>query len=319
MSVQHIPEEGEEVYVNGQLVKLVKAVGFGGEGTIYSTNSEYVAKIYKKKNNTKRKLEKLKLMANIKCECPGVCYPVAPVQNLNHEFVGFLMPEAKGKKIGEVIFTPEIGKVFPNWTRKHLVQLSITILKKIQMLHKKNIILGDINPANILVVSSKEVYFVDTDSYQIEDYPCPVGQEIFVAPEIQGKYFPDFLRTIGNENFAMATLLFMLVHRGQSPYSKKGEGSYVDKIKEMDFAYPLGERTNNKIPDGPWKKLWSHLPQNVKEAFYNTFRYGGCYSTESSRLSVEQWLDVFNNYFFLLNSGKLRQQDPMCEDLFLDK
>ena len=41
-------------------------------------------------------------------------------------------------------------------------------------LHERNIIMGDINALNILVVSPTEVYFVDTDSYQIEEFPCPV-------------------------------------------------------------------------------------------------------------------------------------------------
>lgn len=39
--------------------------------------------------------------------------------------------------------------------------------------------------------SSREVYFVDTDSYQIEDFPCPVGIINYTAPEIQGKHFPE--------------------------------------------------------------------------------------------------------------------------------
>lgn len=82
--------------------------------------------------------------------------------------------------------------------------LCITILKKLKYLHDRNVILGDINPNNILVVSPTEVYFVDTDSYQIEGFPCPVGTINFTAPEIQRKDFSTFLRTIGNERFAVA-------------------------------------------------------------------------------------------------------------------
>lgn len=97
--------------------------------------------------------------------------------------------------------------------------LCITILKKLKYLHDRNVILGDINPNNILVVSPTEVYFVDTDSYQIEGFPCPVGTINFTAPEIQRKDFSTFLRTIGNERFAVATLLFMIMLPGKPPYS----------------------------------------------------------------------------------------------------
>lgn len=92
-------------------------------------------------------------------------------------------------------------------------------MKKVDYLHERNIILGDINPANILVVSPKEVYFVDTDSYQIENFPCPVGTDNFTAREIQGKNYAEFLHMMGNEYFALATLLFMIIVPGKPPYS----------------------------------------------------------------------------------------------------
>ena len=67
--------------------------------------------------------------------------------------------------------------------------------------------MGDLNPTNIMVKFSEKVFFVDTDSYQIEDFPCPVGTPDYTAPEIQNRKKYDFLRSIGNENFAVATLL----------------------------------------------------------------------------------------------------------------
>ena len=88
------------------------------------------------------------------------------------EFVGYMMPKAKGKELQKSIFIkPLFLKNFPNWKKRDTVELCITILEKIKYLHDRNIVMGDINPANILVVSPKEVYFVDTDSYQVEDFP----------------------------------------------------------------------------------------------------------------------------------------------------
>lgn len=317
LTVTHIPTENEIVYTSHGPIKLESKVASGGEGTIYTTNTPYVAKIYKKENNTKRKYEKIKLMLTKKIECEGVCYPVAALYNSDKEFIGYLMPKANGKELQKSIFIkPLFIKYFPGWKKRDTVELCITILKKIKYLHDRNIIIGDINPANILVVSPKEVYFVDTDSYQIENFPCPVGTINYTAPEIQRKKFSEFLRTMGNENFAVATLLFMIMLPGKPPYSQQGGEDPINNIIKMDFSYPFGDNSNKKTPDGPWRFIWSHLTYYLKDAFYNTFRKGGEYSTEETRLSVDGWLQMFIYYLELLDSGKLGTQDKMSEDLY---
>lgn len=197
LAVSHIPVENEIVYTSRGPIKLGAKIEAGGEGIIYTTNTPYVAKIYKKENNTKRKYEKIKLMLSKKIKCEGVCYPVEVLYNYNKEFVGYMMPKAKGNELQKSIFIkPLFLKKFPNWKKRDTVELCITILKKIKYLHDRNIVMGDINPANILVVSPKEVYFVDTDSYQVENFPCPVGTNNYTAPEIQRKHFSGFLRTM---------------------------------------------------------------------------------------------------------------------------
>ena len=271
--VSHIPSEGEKVKADNQVVILGKELGKGGEGAIFETNTPYVAKIYKAERITQRRYAKLKLMISKKIEFKGICYPVSIIYNNNDEFVGYLMPRANGKEIQRSIFIkPLLMKSFPNWKKIDTVKLCITILEKIKYLNERNIILGDINPANILVVSSDEVYFVDTDSYQIGEFPCPVGTVNYTAPEIQRKNFSSFLRTQGNENFAIATLLFMIMVPGKPPYAQQGGEDPIANIINMDFSYPFGNNSNKKTPDGPWRFIWSHLTYDLKKAFYNTFR-----------------------------------------------
>lgn len=317
MHVRQVPKEHEIVYVNQSEIQLTEQIGSGGEGYIYKTNTPYVAKIYKEDKLKKSKYEKIKLMLSKPIKCEGICYPVAMLQNRYGEFVGYLMPCAKGKELQKSIFIkPLFLKYFPGWKKRDTVELCITILKKIKYLHDRNIIMGDINPCNILVVSPEEVYFVDTDSYQIEDLPCPVGTVNYTAPEIQTYNYADFLRTMGNENFAVATLMFMIMLPGKPPYSQQGGEDPKANIINMDFSYPFGENSNKKTPDGPWRFIWSHLTYDLKEAFYNTFRKDGENSKENTRLSVEEWLSLFNYYLQLLDSGKFGEQDKMSEDLF---
>lgn len=316
--VSHIPGESEQVYTNNGKIELLNLLGSGGEACVYTTNTPYVAKIYKEGKITERKQEKIKLMLSKKISCSGICYPVEIIYNLNREFVGYLMPPAKGYELQKSVFGPKplFLKKFPGWKKRDTVQLCLTILKKIKYLHDRNIILGDINPANILVVSPTEVYFVDTDSYQIEDFPCPVGTVNFTAPEIQGKQYKDFLRTKGHENFAIATLLFMIMLPGKPPYSQQGGEDPMSNIRKMDFSYPFGENSNKKTPEGPWRYIWSHLTYKIKDAFYNTFRYDGSHAKEADRLSVDVWIDLFEDYLNLIESGKYAKQDPMSEELF---
>lgn len=318
LRVSEMPIEGSNVLTSKGSIKLTKELGLGGEAIVYLTNTPYVAKIYKNDNITKRKYEKIKLMLSKNINCSGICYPVEIIYNSKNEFVGYLMPQAKGQELQKSVFGPKplFLKKFPDWKKRDTVELCVTILEKIKYLHDRNIIMGDINPANILVVSPKEVYFVDTDSYQVEDFPCPVGTNNYTAPEIQRKHFSDFLRTRGNENFAVATLLFMIMLPGKPPYSQQGGEDPISNIIKMDFSYPFGDNSNKKTPDGPWRYIWSHLTYELKEAFYNTFRKDGSYSLEKNRLSVDEWLSKFRHYLELLDSGKFAQQDEMSVELF---
>ena len=176
--------------------------------------------------------------------------------------------------------------------------------------------MGDINPANIMVVSPKEVYFVDVDSYQVEGFPCPVGTINYTAPEIQNRNFGDFIRTIGNENFAVATLMFMIMLPGKPPYSQQGGEDQATNIINGNFSYPFGDNSNKKTPDGPWRFIWSHLTYDIKKYFYTTFRKGEERYAENSRVTVDEWLSVFRYYLELLDSGKFGKQDKMSEELY---
>lgn len=302
---------------NQQSVTLGSVLGEGGEGSVFKTNTPYVAKVYKPEKTTSHRLAKLQALLHMGLSCPGICLPKALLYNSKNEFVGYLMEKADGVKLRNLYIKPLLKKTFPHWRKRDLTELCVNILRRIGYLHSKGIVLGDINPDNILVRTPKEVYFVDCDSYQVDGYPCAVGTIPFTAPELQNKgAYDSFLRTIGNENFAVAVLLFSLMVTGQMPYNQKGGETSQGNIINMDFSYPLGEKSNKKTPNGPWRFLWSHLPKYLKEAFYETFSKGGKYSTESSRLSAFEWYKKLNYYLGLLDTGKLGEQDKMSEELY---
>lgn len=321
VTISELPKEGDVVYDKVKTpIRLTEKISEGGEGCVYNTSKSggAVAKIYFDKKLTSHKQSKINALIASGLSIDGVCFPTAHLYNSKGVFVGYLMPKAEGKKLDVSVFKGERGmeRCFASWTRQDLVSLAITILTIIKKIHKSGILIGDINGSNILVKSSTEVYFVDTDSFQINDYPCPVGTMEFTAPEIQGKNYNSFLRTVGNENFAVAVLLFRLMMFGMNPYSQQGGSGIEHNIRTGDFSFPYKENSNNKIPKGDWCYFWSHLFFKLKEHFYCTFRKGEARFKEKNRPGVDEWLSDLFFYKKQLQDGTLEGIDKESLKMF---
>lgn len=297
-------------------IHLTRKLAEGGEGAVYKTDVEgYVAKIYFRDRLTTGRRDKLKIMISKPVSFSGICFPEALVLNSRGEFTGYLMREAKGFELGRSIFQPKLFlKKFPQWNKRDSIDLALTILDKIKYLNELNVIMGDINPANILVVSPKEVYFVDCDSYQVEGFPCSVGTANFTAPEAQGRDYKTFLRTQEMENFAIATLLFMIMLPGKAPYSAVGGASPEHNIKEGIFPYPHKETETDRTPPGKWGYIWSHMSYKTRLAFYENFRKGERHFLPHARYDANQWISVFKDYRYAID--KMIYNDPMSLDVF---
>ena len=311
-----IPTAGSAVYdAHGNCRTLGELISSGGEGNIYALDETSVAKIYHAGKLTRGQKEKLETMVSMDIRCAGVCWPRELLYNRQEQLIGYRMERATGRELQHCVFNRVVlMRSFPDWGKKDTVQLCVTILEKFCALHNRGILVGDINPHNIMVVSPEEVWFVDCDSYQFGGFPCPVGTVRFTAPEIQKKHFAEFLRSRGSENFGVATLLFMIMLPGKAPYAQRGAEDMGEAIGEMNFPYPFGENRSENTPEGDWRYLWSHLPYFLKEAFFETFQKGGRYSREHTRLSAEQWLRHFRYYLDLLENGGLK--DPESGLLF---
>jgi len=335
--VSMIPFTNDRVYTSSDLggeTVLLDQLGSGGEGTIYRTNTSFIAKIYKKECCTEYRFEKLDKMISAKLEYEGICFPREILYNKYGQPVGYLMPEARGYSIQSSIFRKALFiKKLPGWKKEDLVQCAITILFQIKYLHDNNILIGDINPNNILVVSPTEVYLVDTDSFQIDDLPCQVGFPLFTAPEIhmqhrQGKFndYAEILRSKENEYFAVATLIFMLMMPGKPPYTQQGGEDIVDNILAMHFPYALDKKHGKRVPEGTWRFIWSHLTRRMKENFTKVFykEDGNSDFNISERLSVEQWKNELLSYQRVLRlwsvelekNPQTRDVDPLSLELY---
>ena len=285
-------------------VRLVEPLGEGGEGTCWATEGGLVCKLYRPDRIGGILEAKMRLLVEGGCRTPRLCWPRDLVRDQEGRFVGILMDRAEGVDLQRALFVkPLLEKTFPHWTRRNLVGLALDVVEKVRELHRRNVLLGDLNPRNILVDPQGQAWFVDLDSCQVAGYPCPVGTPTFTPPEIQGRDFKTFLRTPEQEQFALATLVFMILLPGKPPYSQQGGSSPEENIRLGNFPYAVGEKRSGAVPRGPWRNLFSHLPWALKDAFEGVFNRG-------DRYSADRWEDLLRRYHQGLEAGWF------CDDLF---
>lgn len=323
-TLTQIPEVACKVKTSsGQEYVLTGIVAHGRKSIVYETESggetgEYVAKIYQPEYCTVRQLEKLRHIVSLGLKCKGICFPVEILMNERGEFCGCLMPKADGGSIEELFCTPpEFARRFPDWKKTDMVLLTMNILDMIKYLHDNGVLMGNLVPENIMFMSTEEIYFVNADAWQYGEFPCPDGNVYATAPELQGHDFSAFLRTRGNENFAVAVLVFMLMMQGLPPYASFERDLPEEEIRAGKFPYTVGEFKaikNYKAPAHEARKIWSHLVRQLKDTFLQTFHEKGNHNTEQTRYPVEQWIKDMSYYYACL--PKMIKTDPDSEEIF---
>ena len=291
---------------NGLPISLGEKIASGGEGTVYEIDGNKVAKIYFEPQG---RLPKMSAFISKGLNVRGICTPDELLYDKDKKFAGFTMQKAEGKSLQLSIFQPQLFKnLFPSWSKIEITKLALNVLDKIEVLHEKDILVGDINPMNINVVNYDDVYLLDTDSFQIDDYPCPVGTVDFTAPEIQGVNYTEFIRSKEHEYYAIATLLFMIFLPGKHPYSRSGGGEKQENIINHDFVFPLGDEDSYSTPKGQWEAIWYSLPFDIRKCFYDVFK-------KNKRYPITTWKKILNQYLIDLDANQYtREIFPMTSE-----
>ncbi len=323
-----VPEIGDTLTTSptgGEAHVLKEEIARGKEAIIYKTKTSLVAKIYHAECRTARRLEKLNLLLNtpnLAYAC--ICFPKALLYNGEGEVVGYLMSMAKGEPLSLFLEDRHTWQTrFPDWSREDLVHLAFTIADKIKFLHSRNILLGDLDPANMLVVSQKEVYFVDMDSVQLNDLPCPTGKPLYTPPELLKRHkgdpfdFSETMRDVGNENYALAVLVFRILMVGYLPCSQPTGDEDADGVMQKWEASLLWNRANppaRELMTG-WF-IWSHMTLKLRKIFRKIFTEAASGETRSpynvqERPSAKQWCLELSGYMQTLK-GWRKEMDNFC-------
>lgn len=288
--VTAIPGRGSGVYnsKHEQMILTEEKI-YHHNAVTYSTNQPNIwVKIYHSSALNTFVEAKVKRMLSREIQFKGLCWPIDTVCDINGQFLGFAMPPAYGEPLQLSVFKQtRLQKLFPDWNKKDLCDLTITILQTIQYLHSKNILMGCINPAAIRIKSKDEVYFIETDNYQVEGFPSLIYNTTFTPPEYLGRKI--YLCKKEDENYAIAVLVFMLMMPGKLPYTKTPNKTVEDAIRERKFPFPCGNVHGSHAMPSVWRFMWSHLSP-FKDVFYNTFQKGGKLEKPTDRKTVGNWI-----------------------------
>jgi DNA-binding helix-hairpin-helix protein with protein kinase domain len=181
---------------------------------------------------------------------------------------------------------------FPSADFRFLVHVAANIARLFAAVHQAGFIMGDVNHGNILVRNDGTVAAVDCDSFQVGDgarFPCPVGTELFLAPELAGQNLWTVRRTANHAGFGLAVLLFHLLFMGRHPFAGRflgaGEMPIEKAIAECRFAYARDARRTRMAPPPftpPLAVVGSHAAGLFERAFHPNGRSGG-------RPTAEDW------------------------------
>lgn len=289
------PVQGSSVWTaDGEQIRLVREVTSISQSITYETSiSGKHAKIYTEAYLRLDVFEKkCRRMLEIPIAHPAVCWPEKLLFNEAKEFVGVLVPAAIGLRLmDDVLNQSGLETNFPDWRKRDLVQLAKTVLGAVICLNDHNVLFGNIDANSILVKDAGTVYFTNLEGCQIEGYPCDRQNTIFQPPELQLEERKLRLYTPGQENYGIATLMFMILMNGRIPYTKGRNKELVQSIANMEFPFYFGKERGVKSPIGRWRFVWSHLSPELKRAFFLTFMKGKDYSEPETRRNARYWLN----------------------------
>jgi serine/threonine protein kinase len=262
------------VHVRGEGSRAVgMLLGEGGEGAVHELDTQRVVKLYRPDRLTESAVQKLAHMVATPIRDVRIAWPQALVEDGRGRVLGYVMARATGRTLRGSVFDPRtLATTLPRWSRVELVSLALTLIDAFDVLHQHGVLAGDIHGGNVMVGENPCLaQLVDLDSCQIGPFRSPVGTPPFLAPRLMGKQLDATTRTIEDECFAIATLLFMVLMLGKSPYSQQGGGDPIDNVLGGRFPYEVDGAGGGLVPLGPWGAIWAGMPLPIREIFVRVF------------------------------------------------
>jgi DNA-binding helix-hairpin-helix protein with protein kinase domain len=167
---------------------------------------------------------------------------------------------------------------FPGASWAFLIYVAANIARAIATIHEHGLVIGDVNPKNILVTRKATVYVLDVDSFQVwfdgKTYRCEGGFPEYTPPELQGVAFRNIDRTQDHDGFWLAVAIFQLLFMGRHPFSGRylgaGEMPLERAIRESRFAYG-DDAEARKMRQPPGALALDAAPPSLVDLFRRAF------------------------------------------------
>ena len=318
LAADRIPREGGTAYIlkgredtgSYEPVQLGKRLGLGGEALVYQLPDGKCAKIFKSKNNSVMKKEKIRIMVRKLGAMRAVdaalmsrlAWPEKMLYNEQREWIGYIMPAFSNTHPFADYSYDTFPALIPNVSKADQIRMSVSLTELVDFLHYNNIVLCDINTSNILFDNDQNAYLIDLDSAQVafeeKVFPTNVGLPDYLSPEHIRSCTFDFIKKKCDDVWILQNLIFKILTPCGHPYSSsiycEDDREYVEKgIYPFQFdKHPAEE----KIRGGPWYNVISHLPYYLKEGFWESFHGEGKWFHEKERRPVSYWLNILVRY-----------------------
>lgn len=276
----------------------------GGEAFVYNVlgNQGLVAKLYKKPRP--ERAAKLAFMLDNPPSNPtaaqnhaAYAWPTALLSPASDSSViGFLMPRVTGMKEVFTFYNPRARReTCAHFDYRYLMQTARNIAGVMAELHSKGYLIADVSQKNVLVSDAALVTVLDTDSFEFRDpksnflHLCNVRTPGFIAPEGYTAA-PNDPRTIAEDRFALAVLIFHLLMEGVHPFTCKHRGP--EEMPRLQQNVMAGRFPYQRDPAADYEPMpaappFSILPSQLQALFVRCFVEG--HKAPDARPTAREW------------------------------
>ncbi|MDE7184738.1 MAG: hypothetical protein K2O40_09760 [Lachnospiraceae bacterium] len=284
----------------------------GGEGYIYLEQGQ-VLKIYKPKVNLLSKRKKIQLLMDRAREGvlpPEAVCPRQIVVDRAGAFIGFSMEQAEGEEMRQLANRKFV--MANNITTREILSMLVKVQTVMERLHRNRIFIGDLNDRNILFDRQFRIYFIDCDSWAVEDEKCEVAMDLFRDPLLCTNAFG-----AETDTYAFAVLAWKLLTRIH-PFGGTMEPD-INLLERMKNGISVIDNPNVRIPKTAksWRNLSPALIRALQRIFQNQSRELAGELTDM--LDTLKFCDVDREYYYgkytscpLCDQNALLRMAPQC-------
>jgi DNA-binding helix-hairpin-helix protein with protein kinase domain/tetratricopeptide (TPR) repeat protein len=293
------PIHGSFLNSNSEIVRLGRRIGVGAEGKVHEIQdkSDLVAKIYHEPPSPE-KAEKLVVLSRLgdKRMFNLSAWPVDVLREApGGSVAGFVMKRISQAEEVHALHSPKSRlQKFPEASWAFLIYVAANVARAVAAIHEHGLVIGDLNPKNILVTRKATVYLLDVDSFQVsadgKTFRCDGGFPEYTPPELQGVAFREVDRRQEHDCFGLAVVIFQLLFMGRHPFSGRflgaGEMPLERAIRESRFAYGA-DAVMGKMRQPPGTLALDAIPSTLVDLFRRAF-------LTTDRPQPREWIEPLN-------------------------